>query len=123
AESASATGINATARLPPRIRHCERSEAIQSLVATLDCFVALFLAMTASCLNPERRERLCHVVGRGHVNHGEAARAGAFDILGEIVEEYDPRSRHPDRFHHMIIGGGIRFPKPDRGRYEDFTEM
>ena len=57
------------------------------------------------------------------MNDGEAARAGTFDILGEVVEEYDPRSRHADRFHHVIIGRGIRFPKPDRRRQKDFAEM
>jgi hypothetical protein len=31
----------------PRIRHCERSEAIQCGAAVLDCFVASLLAMTS----------------------------------------------------------------------------
>jgi hypothetical protein len=31
-----------------QLRHCERSEAIQSVAANLDCFVASLLAMTAS---------------------------------------------------------------------------
>jgi hypothetical protein len=33
--------------MPPR-RHCERSEAIQSTIQALDCFVASLLAMTAT---------------------------------------------------------------------------
>jgi len=33
--------------VPFSSRHCERSEAIQSLKKILDCFVALLLAMTA----------------------------------------------------------------------------
>jgi hypothetical protein len=57
------------------------------------------------------------------VDGGQALLARAFDILGEIVEEHDALRRHADRLYHMIIGGGVRFPKPDRAGQEDFAEM
>jgi hypothetical protein len=53
----------------------------------------------------------------------QTAVAGAADVLGKIIKEYDPLRRKPDRFHDVIIGLGIRFPKPDRGGQEHFPEM
>ena len=44
-------------------------------------------------------------------------RARAPSILSaEVVEEHDPRRRHADRLHHMIIGLRVGFAKPDRWR-------
>src|SRR6202158_1349813 len=77
----------------------------------------------SSNLNPERGKRVSHILGRLHVNGGQAPRACALDVLGEIVEEHNAWSRYADRLHHMIIGRRIRFPKPDRGRQKDFAEM
>src|ERR1700687_5980964 len=77
----------------------------------------------SSNLNPERGKRVSHILGRLHVNGGQAPRACALDVLGEIVEEDNAWSRCADRLHHMIIGRSVGFPKPDRGRQKDFAEM
>ena len=73
---------------------------------------------------PKLRASACrHVIGRCHVNRGQAPRPRALDIVGEIVEEHDALRRHADRLHHMIIGRRVGFPKPDRRGQEDFAEM
>jgi hypothetical protein len=43
-----------TKALAASLRHCERSEAIQSFFSALDCFVALLLAMTEEAANTPR---------------------------------------------------------------------
>ena len=48
-------------------------------------------------LNPQHRQRPRHIVRRRHVNPDQSARLRAFDIVGGIVEEHDPRSRYADR--------------------------
>jgi len=57
------------------------------------------------------------------VNGFEAARPRAFDVLGEVVKEQDAPGRQAYRFHHMIIGRGVRLAKSDRGGEKDFAEM
>src|ERR1700761_6637418 len=97
ADSASATGIKAKAKLPK--------------------------AQNSQILKSQRGQRIRHIIGRCDVDGGQALLARALDILGEIVEEHDALRGHPDRLYHMMIGGGVRFPKPDRAGQEDFAEM
>src|ERR1700722_278147 len=99
ADSASVTGINAKTKLPkPKLPK-------------------------PKLLNSERSQRVSDVVGRCHVNADQALRLRPLDVLGEIVEEHDAGGGRADRLHHMIIGCRVRFPKPDRRRQKDFTEM
>ena len=51
------------------------------------------------------------------------ARLVALAECGKVIEEHDARGGEADRLHHMIIGRGIGFPKPDRRRQIDFAEM
>ena len=43
------------------------------------------------CLKAERSQRIGDIVRRCHVNADQAPRSRAFDILGQIIEEYDAR--------------------------------
>src|SRR5258708_18355541 len=65
-------------------------------------------------LNPERGERVSDVIGRFHMNRGQAPGPRAFDVLGEIIEEHDTRGGNADPLHAMSLGRRVPVPKPDR---------
>ena len=45
------------------------------------------------------------------MNRLQAPRPCAFDVLGEIIEEYNALCWNSDRPHDVIIGFRVRFPK------------
>ena len=76
------------------LRHCERSEAIQSSFGTerLDCFVAALLAMTvvtslAPTTPPKYRHRLFHVFRGGMRNEEPLGSESDGDNLMLAIKE------------------------------------
>src|SRR5258708_33160523 len=62
-------------------------------------------------LNPERGERVSDVIGRFHMNRGQAPGPRAFDVLGESIDEPDTRGGVADRFDVTSLAHHARFTK------------